>query len=174
MAKKIKDYLPFIIPAAHGWKTRLLKHWHEIIGSLSEHLSLQRINEQQLHIGVSHPVWAQECQELVPMLRGKINTFLQEDRIKDIRFVLTGKHERPTSPSSLIRPTKKINNAATLLLTNSEQDALDVIKDLELRTELMHFLTRCHHVRKRSEYSKDSLSLTVAPEYLSRVIRRKT
>ena len=74
--------------------------WKEIVG---EPIALQTqprsIRNQILFIDVSHSTWMQQLQFLKPTLLEKINTFLGEPHIQDIRFRL-GKIPAPLTPSS--------------------------------------------------------------------------
>lgn len=74
--------------------------WKEIVG---EAIALQTqprsIRNQILFIDVSHPTWMQQLQFLKPTLLEKINAFLGEVHIQDIRFRL-GKIPALLSPSS--------------------------------------------------------------------------
>ena len=74
--------------------------WKEIVG---ETIALQTqprsLRNQILFIDVSHSTWIQQLQFLKPQLLEKLNAFLGEPQIKDIRFRL-GKISSPSLPSS--------------------------------------------------------------------------
>jgi predicted nucleic acid-binding Zn ribbon protein len=72
--------------------------WKEIVGeSVALHAQPHAIRNQILFVHVSHPTWVQQLQFLKSALIDKINTFLGETLIRDIRFHL-GKIESEVSP----------------------------------------------------------------------------
>ncbi len=72
--------------------------WKEIVGeSVALHAQPYAIHNQILFVHVSHPTWVQQLQFLKSALIDKINTFLGEPLVRDIRFHL-GKIESKTSP----------------------------------------------------------------------------
>jgi predicted nucleic acid-binding Zn ribbon protein len=77
----------------------ILGAWNKIVGeSVAEHSQPRSIRNRILFIDVSHSTWMQQLQFLKPTLLEKINTFLGESLIQDIRFKL-GKIS-PTMPAS--------------------------------------------------------------------------
>jgi hypothetical protein len=74
--------------------------WKEIVGdSLTLHTQPRSIRNRILFIDVSHSTWMQQLQFLKPALLEKINTFLGEPHIQDIRFKLGKISKPPTAPS---------------------------------------------------------------------------
>ena len=74
--------------------------WKEIVGdSLALHTQPRSIRNRILFIDVSHSTWMQQLQFLKPTLLEKINTFLGEPHIQDIRFKLGRIPEPPPLPS---------------------------------------------------------------------------
>jgi len=72
--------------------------WKEIVGeSVALQAQPRSIRNRILFIDVSHPTWMQQLQFLKPTLLEKINSFLGEPNIQDIRFRL-GKIS-PTIPA---------------------------------------------------------------------------
>ena len=72
--------------------------WKEIVGeSVALHAQPHAIRNRILFVHVSHPTWVQQLQFLKSALIDKINTFLGEPLVRDIRFHL-GKIESKTSP----------------------------------------------------------------------------
>ena len=72
--------------------------WKELVGdSVALHTQPRSIRNQILFIDVSHPTWMQQLQFFKPTLLEKINVFLGEPLIQDIRFKL-GKIS-PTLPT---------------------------------------------------------------------------
>jgi hypothetical protein len=72
--------------------------WKEIVGeSVSVHAQPLSVRNRILFIEVSHSTWIQQLQFLKTTLLEKINTFLGEPLIEDIRFRL-GKIPAPMHP----------------------------------------------------------------------------
>jgi len=71
--------------------------WKEIVGeSVALHAQPHAIRNRILFVHVSHPTWVQQLQFLKSALIDKINTFLGEALVRDIRFHL-GKIEPEVS-----------------------------------------------------------------------------
>src|SRR3990170_6062702 len=78
--------------------------WKEVVGdSIALNTQPRSIRNRILFIDVSHQTWIQQLQFLKPMLLEKVNTFLGEPHIQDIRFKL-GK-----IPSPLPDPPQESN-----------------------------------------------------------------
>src|SRR4030042_1921715 len=74
--------------------------WKEIVGeSVALQTQPRSIRNRILFIDVSHSTWMQQLQFLKPTLLEKINAFLGEPHIQDIRFKL-GKISHPISTPS--------------------------------------------------------------------------
>jgi predicted nucleic acid-binding Zn ribbon protein len=72
--------------------------WKEIVGeSVALHARPHAIRNRILFVHVSHPTWVQQLQFLKSTLIDKINTFLGDPLVRDIRFHL-GKMDAETSP----------------------------------------------------------------------------
>ena len=70
--------------------------WKEIVGeSVAYQTQPRSIRNRILFIDVSHPTWIHQLQFLKPTLLDKVNAFLGEPLIQDIRFKL-GKISPPT------------------------------------------------------------------------------
>lgn len=82
----------------------ILGAWNEIVGeSVAGHSQPRSIRNRILFIDVAHPTWMQQLQFLKPTLLEKVNTFLGEPLIQDIRFKL-GKISRTISaPPNTVR-----------------------------------------------------------------------
>jgi hypothetical protein len=73
--------------------------WKEIVGeSIAEQAQPRSIRNRILFLDVSHPTWMQQLQFLKSTLIEKINAFLGEPAIGDIRFRV-GSISRPRPPS---------------------------------------------------------------------------
>jgi hypothetical protein len=67
----------------------IMSAWNEIVGEpVAIHSQPRSIRNQILFIEVSHSTWMQQLQFLKPTLLEKINHFLGEPLIQDIRFRL--------------------------------------------------------------------------------------
>jgi hypothetical protein len=78
----------------------VLGAWKEIVGeSVALHTQPRFVRNRILFIDVSHPTWIHQLQFLKPTLLEKINTFLGEPHIQDIRFKL-GKISPPRASAS--------------------------------------------------------------------------
>jgi|MudIll2142460700_1097286.scaffolds.fasta_scaffold73009_2 hypothetical protein len=72
--------------------------WREIVGeSLADQTQPRAIRNRILFMDVSHSTWIQQLQFLKPKLLEKINAFLGEPLLQDIRFRM-GKIPPPRSP----------------------------------------------------------------------------
>lgn len=123
----------------------LLRSWKEIVG---EPIALQTqpyaIRNRILFIYVSHSVWLQQLQFFKPTLLEKINQFLGEPLLQDIRFKLGGIRER--SPSSRIREWEgeKLDRR-----TKGEiERLLEKIKDEGVKRGLMEVLIKSAKLEK--------------------------
>ena len=84
----------------------ILGAWDEIVGeSVAEHSQPRSIRNRILFIDVTHPTWMQQLQFLKPTLLEKVNAFLSEPLIQDIRFKV-GKIS-PTIPAPPKTPSLK-------------------------------------------------------------------
>ncbi len=76
----------------------VLGAWNEIVGeTVAAHSQPRSIRNRILFVDVSHSTWTQQLQFLKPTLLEKVNQFLGEPLIQDIRFKL-GKI-LPSTPS---------------------------------------------------------------------------
>lgn len=100
--------------------------WKEIVGEpVAIHSKPYSIRNRILFIEVSHPTWMQQLQFLKLTLLEKINHFLGEPLIQDIRFKV-GKISPPipASPKTLSLEDEKIDKA-TLNQIESIVQAID-------------------------------------------------
>lgn len=67
----------------------LVRSWEQIAGPLlAGKISPSRIRHGILTVHVPNASWAQELQLAKPVLLGKIETFLGEETVRDIRFIV--------------------------------------------------------------------------------------
>ncbi|MCX8117433.1 MAG: DUF721 domain-containing protein [Desulfobacterota bacterium] len=115
--------------------------WKEIVGeSISQHAQPQTIRDRTLFIAVSHSTWMQQLQFLKPTLLKKINEFLGEELIEDLRFRL-GK----ISSTPAARPSNQQGRGKGRLRKDRIDridELLQNLKDPELKRGLRELLTR--------------------------------
>lgn len=118
----------------------ILGAWNEIVGESVAHQTQPRsIRNRILFIDVSHPTWMQQLQFLKPTLLEKINTFLGEPLIQDIRFKL-GKIS-PTIPVPPKTPSLKDEKLDKATL-NRIENIVQKIDDKDLRKRVQEVLIR--------------------------------
>ena len=114
--------------------------WKEIVGETIALQSQPRsLRNQILFVHVSHSTWMQQLQFLKPQLLEKLNAFLGESQIRDIRFKI-GKIALPSaSPSpSPVWPKEPLDKG-TLVRMN---ELLGKIEDKEMREGLRNLLMK--------------------------------
>ncbi len=145
MTQHIKNLLSGIIRAENNWKLSLIQNWNTIIGNLSAKVTLEKIYEDTLVLGVDDSCWMQELYLLSPLLIKTINEKLDQPRIKQVRFKNVGykkKKEQEKKSQQQQHVQKKI------VLTYTQQQALASIKDPALQSALKAFLIRCYRERE--------------------------
>ncbi|MFH0898306.1 MAG: DUF721 domain-containing protein [bacterium] len=145
MFKSIKDLLSHLVPEEIRWKITILEHWEQLIGPLNKNVILLAIKNNQLHLGVSHPTWAQELLFLTPILKEKINNLLGKRHIKDIRFKIINitAHRQAQSFKHNTSNRLKSEPCPKYTLNSKEKKMLTRVKDHELRTSIEQFFIRC-------------------------------
>ncbi len=130
----------------------ILGAWKEIVGeSVALHTQPRTIRNRILFIDVSHPTWIQQLQFLKPTLLEKINNFLGEPHIQDIRFRL-GKIS-PTIPSPSKTPVvedEKLDPGTLNRIENLAQK----INDEEIAKELRELLIKGAKLEQHRRKSK--------------------
>jgi hypothetical protein len=114
--------------------------WKEIVGdSLTLHTQPRSIRNRILFIDVSHSTWMQQLQFLKPTLLEKINTFLGEPHIQDIRFKLGKISKPPTVPSKTESWSGEDLDEATLKRIESllqkleDEEVSEVLRDILIK-----------------------------------------
>lgn len=139
MSKSIKHFVQHLFADQDNWKIQLLQQWPSILGSLSNKVQLEKINEDSLVLGVTDSCWLQEMYMLSPLLLQTINKKLDGRHIKHLRFKKVGikkQTKRKTTPKKHTTPRK-------LHLSSKQEGALQSVKDPALRTAITNFLSRC-------------------------------
>jgi hypothetical protein len=126
--------------------------WKEIVGeSIALQTQPRSIRNRILFIDVSHPTWMQQLQFLKPTLLEKINTFLGETLIQDIRFRL-GKISQPLpTPSKTDTWREEDLDKKTLKRID---DLLKKIDDQEVRGRLRDVLIQSAKIEQYRGKSK--------------------
>lgn len=140
MAKELKNLLGDIFDQQTHWRYQLLQAWPSIIGTLATRVTLEKIQDDTLVIGVYDSCWLQELYMLSPMLLSLINKKLERPYIKQVRFKKAG------MPTAQTHKTikKKMRPIVHHTLTYGEQAALTKIDDEQLKSALHDFLNRCY------------------------------
>lgn len=143
--QNVKNILDLLLQPSvqnEAWKLNLIKNWPEIIGSLHEKVSLQKINTTSIVLGVYDSSWIQELYLLSKLILKKINSGLDKPRIETLRFqciessyAKTMKNKKTITKPSL--PSRKFT------LKPQESLALKKIHDPELSDALQGFLQKC-------------------------------
>lgn len=134
----LKDLLSKTFQAT--WKIKLLTDWPHIMGNLADKVSLEKIYDDTLILGVNNGSWLQELYLLSSTLIKMINEHLETPRIKILRFKQSSKQSKKEliyQVSPILAPKKKY------ILKLKEQKALESINDIELKNALHSFLERC-------------------------------
>jgi hypothetical protein len=140
MTAHIKTLLSSFIKTEHAWHHTLLTQWTTLLGSLSERLCLEKIQQNTLVLGVYDTHWMQELYLLSPMIIKTINDQLGYPHVQALRFkaVSPKKNNTPTYIPTLKPRKKKI-----VPLTSMHRVALEKIEDPELRSMVQEFWFRC-------------------------------
>jgi hypothetical protein len=151
VSKPVKDFLLNIIPTEHGWKILLFQNWENIIGNLKDKVIIDQIKDDILYLGVIHPAWAQELHMLSSMLKAKINSCLDKERIKAIRFKLISPQFKKTRDKNNMDKNNGVkshlSDTVCKKLSKTEQLVLDNVTDTELRNIMYEFGVRCKGTR---------------------------
>ena len=141
MTKQIKALISDIIPPTHAWKLELFKQWDEIVGALSAFVFIEKVDQGTLHVGVTHPTWAQELRSLTPTILATLNTRLPAHQITAIKIRFM---PRPQPQVATIRHrtfTPQSPQATSLL--PQEKKLLACIKSTELQSSIAAYFLRC-------------------------------
>ena len=142
MTHHIKNSLSHIIKKETDWRHELLANWSTIMGDLSDKVRLEKVQGSTLVLGVYDPSWMQELFMLSSMLIANINKQLPKPYVTDLRFKAAAKKKEKPKPERRPTPTPK-----PVTLKAHEREALEKIKDTQLRSVLHQFLVRCYQQR---------------------------
>ena len=142
MPSPIKNFLNSLLPNQPSWKQTLLSQWHTIMGNLNTHVSLEKITDDSITLGVSHSGWMQELYALSPLILDTVNKNLDQPRIKQVRFKQVSQKKKQvcqTAPAAHIK--------IDVHLSSQELQILEQIKEPDLRIALSKFFVRCKRER---------------------------
>jgi hypothetical protein len=126
--------------------------WKEIVGeSVALQAQPRSIRNRILFIDVSHPTWMQQLQFLKPTLLEKINNFLGEPHIQDIRFKL-GKISPPVQAPSKASVWQRENLDERIL--KQIESIVQKIDDQEVRKSLRDVLIKGAKLERHRKNSK--------------------
>lgn len=154
MIKHISELLTSFVYPKDEWKIKLFDNWDKVVGDLKDKVTIIKIENKLLVLGVTHPAWAQELFMLSDVLKNRINSLFGKEHIKYIRFrtLKRKKYVYKKLKEEKLDLTKKIfsktnfNKASfnkNLSLTKNEYLSLTKIKDQELKENLKSFCFRC-------------------------------
>ncbi|MGB8367130.1 MAG: DciA family protein [Candidatus Babeliales bacterium] len=144
MAQHIKTFLYTLVSSENSWKHQLLQNWHTIFGNLSTKITLEKVYDNILVLGVLDSCWMQELYLLSPLLLNKINENLDQPYVKQVRFKQAGiKRDKKQ-----LTTQKKIIHKKQFYLSPIEERALKKINDPQLRNVLKAFRMRCQQESK--------------------------
>jgi hypothetical protein len=125
----------------NSWKTKLLSEWPTIVGTLHDKMTVEKVYEDTIVIGVYEASWLQELYMLSAVLIKTINSHLDKPYIKKIRF----KHASRTVQKHTVKKhfKKTTTERKKITLNSIEARALLKIKDKDTRDALHSFLSRC-------------------------------
>jgi hypothetical protein len=126
--------------------------WEEIVGdSVALQTQPRAIRNRILFIDVSHPTWMQQLQFFKPTLLEKINNFLGEPHIQDIRFKL-GKISPPVQAPSKASVWQRENLDERIL--KQIESIVQKIDDQEVRKSLRDVLIKGAKLERHRKKSK--------------------
>jgi hypothetical protein len=126
--------------------------WKEIVGdSVALQAQPLAIRNRILFVNVSHSTWMQQLQFLKPTLLEKINAFLGEPLLQDIRFKLGKISQEASSPPRANPLEEEKLDKETL---NQIESILQKIEDQEVRTSLRNVLIKGATLEQSRKKSK--------------------
>ena len=145
--ENIKNVLPrFMISLGQGksYQTQLfMYHWNEIVGdSIANHVSPVRMDFHTLFLTADAPVWANELRYMERELIDKINAFVCEELVKEIRFcypkekVATRRRTNEEITSEPIKPEPKELEKTSSYVSEIEDESLRLAASRALAQDL--------------------------------------
>jgi len=140
MAEHIKNILASFMHQSDDWRIILLRTWSDILGTLSQHVHLEKIEKDTLVLAVQDACWLHDVYMLSPVLLTTINQKLGHPHIKKLRFKQLG---IPKKKQKILKNYRTTSIVTSYPLSSREQHALASIQDPSLRNALEQFLYRC-------------------------------
>ncbi len=145
--KSLKSLLDVTFTNSSSWQFKLASQWTDLVGNLSNIMSLEKIYGATIIVGVYEQSWMHELYMLSSMIIKTINENLEGAKIEKIQFKLaTRKNNIHSKKVDVFHEDRMI-----VVLNKREELALSHIKDVELRQSLESFLISC---KKRNLYEK--------------------
>jgi hypothetical protein len=130
----------------------ILGAWDEIVGeSVAGHSQPRSIRNRILFVDVSHSTWMQQLQFLKPTLLEKVNAFLGEPLIQDIRFK-QGKISPP--PPALPKTPSLKDEKLDKATLNRIESIIQKIDDQEVKISLQEVLIKGAKLEQSRKKSK--------------------
>ena len=109
----------------------LIYYWQEIVGpSIAGHVRPVRMDFRTLFLAADAPVWANELRYMERELIDKINAFVCEELVNEIRFcpprekISDWRREKEELPPEIIQPKKEEYEKTSSFVSEIENDAL--------------------------------------------------
>lgn len=158
MAQPIKNFIDTLIPDQHQWKIVLFRRWDSIIGRMKNKVIIDKIENDVIYLGVSHPAWAQELHLLSPLIKEKINSCFSETKINHIRF----RYINPERLRETGNPQKqRIHEQNELFfspnvqaLSHQERSILAPLLDKTLESVVAAYFARCKELKGRKDHEQ--------------------
>lgn len=144
MSQHVKTFLTSLIRTESNWKLDLLKKWPTIMGQLHNKVTIEKITDDMIVLGVTDSCWLQELYLLSDLILSSINKNLENHCIKTIRFKQAG-----TKTEKKIAKIDKPFIEQTITLRTHEEQALARIQDPVLQEALKKFLVRCYQEKNK-------------------------
>ena len=146
MTLPIKAFLSHFLKATqNSWKLALIKKWESIMGTLAQHITIEKIYDDTIILGVYDSCWMQEMHILSSTILETINQNLDQPRLKQVRFKLVARSTAKKQKEKAVYVQKK---ERPVIFADHEKKALNAISDHALRKTLEAFLVRCHRERE--------------------------
>lgn len=144
MTQHISQLLSHLMQPSAQWKLLLLQNWQQIIGNLSTKVTIEKILNDTIVLGVYDSCWLQELYLLSPTLIPLINTHLGQPYVKQLRFRLIS-----TKKAKKIKQSQDpFHFLHSYEFSLQELKALEKIPDPVLQEALKRFRIRCHRESK--------------------------
>lgn len=151
--------LSSVVASKYKWKLNILNNWGKIIGGFNGKVIIYQIMDDLLILGVNNPALSQELFCVSNVLKRRINSFLDKDRIKNIRFKymdFSFKNDSLENDKIVpIKQTMQLQQTIGVLIDERVVKCFDNIQDKELKKEIKKFFVRCKNVQKRREFTND-------------------